>query len=76
MTHIGKVTDQEVLQAYVDWSKDDSEESPTERLASITGQPQKVCRRALERCHKKGFLDTASLSSLGKLRLLVLGGKP
>lgn len=57
------ITDRQVCQAYAksaaergpDWDKPYS--WPYEHLVEMTGQPMKVCYRAMERAEERGLID-------------------
>jgi hypothetical protein len=54
------VSDVEVLRAYRDWRADPRchhERWPYDLLVERTGQPLKVCYRAMERADRRGLID-------------------
>lgn len=56
------ISDLQVLQAYEEmWKQRDSggalREYPEQILQRVTGQPEKVCYRAMERALGRGYLD-------------------
>lgn len=50
------ITDKQVLEAYVQYSKDNSK-WPYEILMERTGEPEKVCFNAMLRAVKRGYID-------------------
>lgn len=51
------ITDLQVVQAVQQWQTDRTGPRAHELLAEWTGQPAKVCFRALERADRHGLLD-------------------
>ena len=51
------ITDLQVLQAQVKWRENQSGLWSCEILAQETGEPVKVCYRALERAYRRGLLE-------------------
>ena len=55
------ITDKQVVEAYQEYQKSVAEEGylkyPYEILRDITGEPEKVCLRAMERAEGRGFIE-------------------
>lgn len=51
------VTDKMVCAAVAQWRADRGGPWPYEILMSQTGEPFKVCYRAMERCDRHGFIE-------------------
>lgn len=51
------VTDADVVRACLEFHKDRSGKFALDLLAEATGQPVKVCYRAMERAEKRGLID-------------------
>ena len=50
------ITDKQVLEAYLKF-QENNELWPYEYLGQVTGEPLKVCYRALERASKRDLID-------------------
>jgi len=70
------ITDEQVLRAVIKSRETDFTPWPYEILEAETGQPEKVCYRAMERADRRGLLEygvslrTAWLTDKGKALLL------
>lgn len=51
------ITDEQVRQAAQEYRAERSKPFVDERLARMTGQPLKVCQRAIERASRRGFVE-------------------
>jgi hypothetical protein len=69
------ITDLQVVRAVQQWQDNRNGPWPYETLARETGQPEKVCFRAMERADRRGYLEygvslrTAWLTDKGKALL-------
>ena len=51
------ITDIMVMGAYLKYNEIDKIKWPYEILNELTGEPEKVCYRAMERAEDRGYLD-------------------
>lgn len=61
------ITDVQVCQAYIDARAADLRRWPCEFLVERTGQPEKVCYRAMERAARRDLIDYGVSLSTGWL---------